>query len=182
MRVYWRGTQGGDVETTELEAFCVDAYPRLVAALAHHTGDPWLAEEVAQEALIRACARWDHGVSALQSPVGWTFRVGVNLARSHFRRRLAERRALARHGMEREEMAGSRSAEAVVVWSALRQLPSRQREAVVMRYFLDLSAAQVGEAMGMSPGAVRVLAHRAVASLRIALDIEVEEEGAVDAT
>lgn len=168
---------------TELERFCDNAYPRLVAALAHHTGDRWLAEELAQDALIRACARWDRDVSAMQSPLGWTFRVGVNLARSHFRRRLAERRAMARHGAQRpSDTPDPRSEDVVDVRAALALLPSRQREAVVMRYFLDLSAAEVGDVLGMSPGAVRVLTHRAVAVLRTALDVDVNEQGAIGAS
>lgn len=43
----------------ELERFCADAYPKLVGALAHHFGDRWLAEELAQEALVRVCDHWD---------------------------------------------------------------------------------------------------------------------------
>lgn len=70
----------------ELEKFCGQAYPELVAALTHQFGDRWLAEELAQEALVRACGRWDR-VAGLASPVGWTFRVGVNLRRSRLRRR-----------------------------------------------------------------------------------------------
>jgi RNA polymerase sigma factor (sigma-70 family) len=166
----------------DLDAFCDAAYPRLVAALAHHTGDRWLAEELAQDALIRACARWDRDVSRMASPLGWTFRVGVNLARSQFRRRLAERRALARHGSSRGEAPELQSADAMDVRAALALLPARQREAVVMRYVLDLSAAQVGAAMSLSPGAVRVLTHRAVTALRTTLDIDIDDLGVSNAS
>lgn len=66
-------------ERAEMEAFCADAFPRLVGALALHTGDLHLAEELAQEALLRACRKWSH-VGRLESPGGWAYRVGVNLA------------------------------------------------------------------------------------------------------
>jgi DNA-directed RNA polymerase specialized sigma24 family protein len=57
----------------DLERFCADAYPRLVAAFTHQFGEQWLAEDVAQEALVRACD-WST-VRGLESPHGWTFRV-----------------------------------------------------------------------------------------------------------
>lgn len=162
---------------TDLERFCEVAYPRLVAALAHQTGDRWLAEELAQEALIRACDHWDARVAQLESPLAWTFRVGANLANSHFRRIRAERRARARHGVCREQTQDlADAADALAVRSALAALTPQQREVVVMRYFLGLSAAEVGAATKMSAGAVRVLAHRAVNALRAVLDVDDHEE------
>lgn len=63
------------------ERFCAAAWPRLVAAMSHYCGDVHVAEELVQEALVRACRRWAH-VSKLSSPEGWTYRVAVNLANS----------------------------------------------------------------------------------------------------
>jgi DNA-directed RNA polymerase specialized sigma24 family protein len=83
------------IDPGEFSRFCADAHPQLVAALTYQCGDRFLAEELAQEALVRAGDRWDR-VGTLDSPVGWAFRVGVNLAASTFRRRGAERRAMAR--------------------------------------------------------------------------------------
>jgi len=54
-----------------------------------------VAEEIAQEALARAWERWDV-VSLMSSPDGWTYRVAFNLAKSHYRRRQAEKRAMDR--------------------------------------------------------------------------------------
>ena len=50
--------------------------------------------------------------------------------------------------------------------TAVRGLPARQREALVLRYYLDLSEAQTAEAMGVSPGAVKSHTSRALAALR----------------
>ncbi|HZP15125.1 MAG TPA: sigma factor, partial [Nocardioides sp.] len=77
--------------TPELTGFCRETWPRLVGALSLMTGDRHVAEELAQEALVRVCERWDE-VRAMESPLGWTHRVAFNLASSHFRRRSAERR------------------------------------------------------------------------------------------
>lgn len=149
--------------TTDFETFCVDAWPRLVAALAHYCGDPRLAEEFAQDALIRAGDRWKR-VGQMASPAGWTFRVGANLAKSHFRRKSAERRAYARYGAPPDVAADT--ADALAVRESLQELPDRQRQAIVLRYYLDLSPDEAGDVMGISGQAVRNLVHRAVSSLR----------------
>jgi DNA-directed RNA polymerase specialized sigma24 family protein len=77
--------------------FCRELWPRLAASMAYLTGDIGAGEDIAQEALIRAWARWAR-VSRLDSPEAWTYRVAVNLARSRHRRTQAEQRALARVG------------------------------------------------------------------------------------
>lgn len=148
------------------ERFCEEAYPRLVAALAHFCGDTALAEDCAQEALVRARRRWAH-VRALDAPAGWCFHVGANVARSWFRRRRAERRAYARIADPSAQQADDPdTADRITVRQALDALSARQREAVVLRYFLGLSAGEVAEATGSTAGAVRVLTHRAIATLR----------------
>lgn len=89
---------------------------------------------------------------------------------------------MARSGPDRGEAPAVESAEAMDVRAALALLSPRQREAVVMRYVLDLSAAQVGGVMSLSPGAVRVLTHRAVAALRTTLDVDVDDLGVSNAS
>ena len=56
------------------------------------------------------------------------------------------------------------------VLAAVRHLPARQREALVLRYYLDLSEAQTAEVMGVSAGAVKSHTARALAALRRVLD------------
>lgn len=159
----------------DLERFCAEAYPTLVGALAHHFGDRWLAEELAQDALIRASDRWGH-VGQLASPVGWTFRVGVNLGNSWFRRRAAERRARQRHGAAPVTHEDPDTADRLAVAAALRQLTDRQREVVVLRYFLGLGPEEVGEVIGSTAGAVRGATFRAIRTLRDELGITVDAE------
>jgi RNA polymerase sigma factor (sigma-70 family) len=155
--------------------FCRFAYPPLVAALAHQTGDRWLAEELAQEALIRAGLRWSR-VSRLSSPIGWTFAVGVNVGRSRFRRRAAERRAVARlraaaaNGWSVEHDRHENATVSKVARDrALQDLAPTQRTALLCRYHLDLSVRETSEVLQVSQGAVRALTHRAILSMRGAL-------------
>lgn len=81
----------------EREAFCREHLVILAKALGLFVRDAALGEELAQEALLRACARWPQ-VRALDSPRAWLYRVGINLARSRARRLVIGARALARHG------------------------------------------------------------------------------------
>jgi RNA polymerase sigma factor (sigma-70 family) len=174
-------TRGPVTDADELERFCADAYPKLVGALSHQFGDRWLAEELAQEALVRVCDHWPR-VRGLSSPVGWAFRVGVNLGRSRMRRRASERRARQRHGPERTVHRDSDTADRMAVQHALAQLTPAQREAVVLRYFLDLTAEETAEATGSSAGAVRGLTFRAMRVLRDALDVHGDDQETADAS
>ena len=79
----------------DLVGFCRAEWSRLVGTLALLTGDADLAEELAQETIVRVCRDW-RKVSSMDAPGAWAHRVAVNLAHSHFRRRSAARRALAR--------------------------------------------------------------------------------------
>lgn len=156
-------------------AFFAAEYDRLVGGLGLYVGDGFLAEELAQEALLRACRRWET-VSRLDSPGGWAWRVAVNLANSHFRRLRAERRARQRLA-ERSEQAHRDVdiAEREAVRRSVAGLPRRQKHALVLRYFLDLSAEETARRMDTSNDAVRSLTKRAVASLR-------DELGGLDAS
>lgn len=152
-------------------AFCAEEFPRLVGALGLYVGDEAVAEELAQEALLRACRRWER-VSRLQSPGGWTWRVARNLATSHLRRRKAERRARAR--LSAREPASETTADAAdahAVRRAVSGLPERQRQVLVLRYFLDWSVEATAAELDVSADAVRSLTKRSVAALRDQFDL-----------
>src|SRR6478752_8616141 len=91
----------GVTESSGADQFCRDQWPRLAASLGFYCHDRAVGEELAQEALARAWARWSH-VAAMDSPEAWVYRVALNLARSQFRRSRAERRALQRSTVARE--------------------------------------------------------------------------------
>lgn len=152
--------------TSSLEAavFCDDIRGRLVQALTLYCGNRQVGEELAQEALARVWERWPK-VAAMEAPEAWTFRVGMNLANSAFRRRMAERRALARSGT-----AGGAPepdvASAAAVREAVAALPPRQRAVIIARYFLDHSVDETASLLGCAPGTVKATTSHALAALR----------------
>lgn len=153
----------------------MDAYAGLVGALAHHFADVLLAEELAHEALAKAARNWK-SVQAMSSPAAWCYRVGVNQGNSWLRRRSAERRAMARLGATRAAGEAD-SAQGVALRAAVGSLSRRQREAVVLRFYIDLTVSETASLLGMTPGAVRALTHRAVINLRDALGEELVADG-----
>src|SRR5680860_1449248 len=92
-----RGLSGALTSDAELVAFCEREHPRLVGALSLYTNNTAVAEELAQEALVRVMDAWPR-VRTMAAPGAWAHRVAMNLAASWFRRRSVERRALARPG------------------------------------------------------------------------------------
>jgi RNA polymerase sigma-70 factor (sigma-E family) len=150
-------------------------YPKLVGTLALDSGDVLLAEEVAQEALTRLCERWST-VSDLRSVESWVFRVAYNVQASRFRRLAVERRLRQRRVGDSTNAAEYASAEAVEVRHAVADLPARQRQAIVLRYYADLSVAQTADVMGCKTGTVKALTSQAIQSLRVRIgDIDDEE-------
>lgn len=145
------------------ERFCAEVRPRLVGALALHCGDRLVAEELAQDALVRAWERWPQ-VRAARDPAAWTYRVAFNLSASAFRRRGAERRA--RDRTREADPAIADHAQAVAVRVAVAQLSPRRRTALLLRHYLDLPIAEVAVAMSCSPGTVKALCAQAAAILR----------------
>ena len=141
---------------------------RLGALLLHDVG---AGEEVVQDAFVAMHGAWrrlrepDRALAYLRQAV-------VNRARSVLRRRAtAERHAerLLPHVPSAEHGALAGLERAAVV-AAVRALPRRQREAVVLRYYADLSEADIAAAMGISRGAVKSHTSRGMAALRRSLE------------
>lgn len=146
--------------------FCRHEHPRLVASLRLYTGDRDLADELAQEALARAYRDWRR-VSELHNPAAWTHRVAINLANSSLRRRRYERAARARAASRAHDRHDDPDPTlAAVLRSALAALPQRQREAVVLRFLLDMSVEMTAVHMRCAQGTVRALTAQGIAALR----------------
>lgn len=145
--------------------FCRVQHPRLVGVVGLYTGDWDLAQEVAQEALIHACRRWTR-VRQMASPGAWTQRVALNLAKRHLRRAGAGARAEAAAVGRATDALGGDVAERLAVRAAVAGLPPRQRAALVLRYYADLSVQDTATAMGCAPGTVKALTHQALRALR----------------
>lgn len=169
-------------EGTELdfEAFCRDEHPRLVGTLSLYCGDPFVAEELAQETLARAYRDWNK-IQGMAAPGAWAHRVAMNLAKSYFRRSAAERRARTREEAQaRVTEPAPETAEAVTVRRAVANLPEQQRRMLLLRFYRELSVAEVASLTGRSASAVTSLTHRAVRALRAELGHDVVFEEATD--
>jgi RNA polymerase sigma-70 factor, ECF subfamily len=81
----------------QLATFCEAEHAQLTGLLTLVTGDRYVGEELAQEALERACSNWPR-VRAMHNRRAWLRRVALNLAASRYRRRRADSRANRRHG------------------------------------------------------------------------------------
>jgi RNA polymerase sigma-70 factor (ECF subfamily) len=159
----------------EPAAFCRAIRARLVGSLTLYCGDRAVAEELAQEALVRAWERWDK-VGAMASPEAWTYRTAFNLASSWGRRRSAERRAHRRHGPAVEVAPSHDTPTIEAVRDAVVALPPKQRSAVVCRFYLAMTVAETAELLGCAEGTVKSATHQALASLRRAGLVEDEPE------
>jgi RNA polymerase sigma-70 factor (sigma-E family) len=133
------------------------------------------AEDVAQEALARALVRWSR---LADRPEGWVTTVATNLAIDRIRRRRTQATPMIgpvavvdRHLPERIDLA-----------NALRRLPKRQREVVVLRYLADWSEADVAVELGCSVGAVKSHGSRGLCALRERLGEQIAKDGDVRAS
>jgi RNA polymerase sigma-70 factor (sigma-E family) len=156
----------------DIDAFCRRMSPRLVGSLSLQCDGRAVAEELAQEALVRAWERWNE-VGRMASPDGWVFRVAFNLASSERRRRQAERRAIARVEPSTHV---SDSADHIALREVLRALPPRQRAAVVLRYYTGFSVAEAAVVLGCAEGTVKSLTSQGVERIRSTLSLD---EGAI---
>jgi len=131
------------------------------------TGDATLAEDLAQEAFVRAFGRFQH-VRNPESFWWYLRRTVVNLSRSHWRHRKAERAYLARQRTTEPSVqpdVGARDR----MRRALLHLRPEQRAAVVLRFYEDLTEAQTAEALGCPVGTVKSMVSRAMERLRTEL-------------
>lgn len=131
------------------------------------------AEEVVQDSFMAMHGAWrrlrdnDKALSYLRQSV-------VNRSRSVLRHRVVVDRNAPKPApdMPSAEQGALTLLERSAVVAALRSLPARQREALVLRYYGDLSEAQIASAMGISRGAVKSHTARAITALRTVLEIE----------
>lgn len=135
------------------------------------TGNRWVAEELAQDAFVEASRHWDR-VSTLDSPGGWVRRVVANRSVSWFRRRGAERRALARAGNPVVHRDLDVDAEIAELWSAVRRLPKRQAQVIALVYFAGMQVGEASQVMGCGRETARTHLKRGRRALAARLGIE----------
>jgi RNA polymerase sigma-70 factor (sigma-E family) len=146
-------------------------YRRLVRLSVLLVRDLETAEEVVQDSFVAMHGRWrslrdpDQGLAYLRQTV-------VNRSRSVLRHRgvraaYSPPSAPDRPGADEEALVSERRTR---VLDALRGLPERQREVLALRYYLDLSEAEIAETLGISRGAVKSHASRGVSALRTVME------------
>ncbi len=149
-------------------------YRSVVGIVYALSGSPVAAEELTQDAFLRAHHRWDD-LSGHANREAWVKRVAINLARSWLRRRVVEVRVLARLGRERP-VVEPMSESADQLWDAVRGLPRQQAAAIALRYHDDRSIDDIALVLECSPATVRVHLHRGRRALATQLDLELGEE------
>jgi RNA polymerase sigma-70 factor (sigma-E family) len=141
---------------------------RLAALLLH---DVAAAEDVVQDAFVAMHGSWRR-LRDPEKALAYLRQAVVNRARSRLRHlKVVERKAPApMPDAASAEYGALRELDRADVMAALRALPTRQREVLVLRYYTDLSEAQIADAMGISTGAVKSHASRGIAALRETLE------------
>ena len=115
------------------------SYRRLAVQVYAYVGSAAEAEDAVQEAFLRAWRRWSV-VSRYDDPVAWVRRVAWNLATGHLRRVMRAARVLRRH--RRAGPVAVLGPDHVALVAALRRLPHRHRQVIVMHYIADMSVAE----------------------------------------
>ena len=140
----------------------------IVALAVALTGSRETGVDLAHEAMLRAFREWSR-VEQLERPGAWIRRVVINLARDTHRRGVRERRAL--QLVDTSEAADPAKPDDGF-WSAVRDLPERQRAVVALRYIEDLPVAAIASVMGVSEGTVKTLLFRSRRTLARTLGVE----------
>ena len=162
--------KGAPLTGQQFETLFKAEYARLVGVLSALGGDRQVAEDLVQEAFVRAYRGWDR-VSQYDDPAGWVRRVAVNCLRSHRRslqRRL--RRLLSHNGVPASDDRGVKGSPSLGVAEALRRLPTRQGQAAALFYVAGYTGREVSDVMGVSEGTVKQHLSRARVALRAALE------------
>ena len=146
-----------------------DEHERLYRALYLIVGNSQEAEELMQDAFVHVLERWDR----IDSPAGYLYRSAFNSTRSRFRRlQLAARRSLS-IGEPEDSFAAADLRDQVV--RSLRELPKRQRAALVLVDLLDYPSEEAAAVLGVTPATVRSLASHARAALKLSMEAEDDE-------
>jgi RNA polymerase sigma-70 factor (sigma-E family) len=152
------------VRDEAFEALFDGEHARCCAVARRLTGDAELARDLAAEAFARAWSHWPR-LRRSDAPAAYVMRTLVNLTIDARRRRGRAPQGPA----PLDEVGADDVAARLALVEALRRLPRRQREVVVLRHLADLSEADVAARLGVSAGTVKTQLHRGLAALRAQL-------------
>jgi RNA polymerase sigma-70 factor (sigma-E family) len=153
------------VSAPEFVEFYTAQKDRCLRAAVASGMEPDRAEDAVAEAFARAWSRWG-SVRSMESPTAWVVRTAINQNISWWRKR---RREVVPDVPPDQPVTDELGRPDLV--DAIRRLPPRQREAVVLRYLLDLDTESTARSMGVAPGTVSAHLHHALASLRAHLTV-----------
>ncbi|HEY4377783.1 MAG TPA: sigma-70 family RNA polymerase sigma factor [Acidimicrobiales bacterium] len=148
----------------QLEALYRAEQPGLVRLARLLTADPQLADELVQEAFVRLHPR----LGTVDNPGGYLRTIVVNLARGSHRRAESARRLAPPPPPPVDPPDLPHDLDAI--WPAVAALPDRRRQAIVLRYYADLSIDEIATLLDARPSTVRSLLHRGLASLKEVLE------------
>jgi RNA polymerase sigma-70 factor (sigma-E family) len=156
-------------EDQQFDAFMTASWPSLYRTAVLMTGDTHLAEDMLQNAMAKVYKSW-HRVSRVDHPRSYVRAILANEVSTWWRRQSSSELPVE---MWPDGVSTAGFADQVVdadrMWRALSTLPARQRAVVVLRYYEDLSGAEVASVLGISEGAVKSHTHRALRALETAL-------------
>ena len=145
----------------EVRDFVANDYAKVVAATALITGDRGDAEDAVQDAMVKAWQRRDE----IENLAAWITVVASNTAKNRLRKKRNERVAVERLERVLAERQTDRRAEHMTLQQAITLLPERQRQAIVLHYYLDLSIDDSAMALAVHAGTIKTSLHRARTSL-----------------
>jgi len=163
----WEPSRAADLDEAGFEQFFRDHHRVVYVFALHMVGDAGQAEDIASDVLVKVFLRWRRG--GVDQPRAYLRRAVVNHVNSWLRRKQVERRYLERQhagGEPADAPLADRLGDAQVLTTALGRLPARQRAAVVLRFYDDLSEAETAQVLGCSVGTVKSQVHRGLAKLR----------------
>ncbi len=174
------GEPVGSAEEREFSEFVAASSERLVRIGTLLTGDPHLAEDLVQASLIKAYLNWSR---IGEDPFRYVRRTMANQRIDWWRRRRRRIEVLTDSMSDTvcTEDAADRHATRDLIIQVLWTLSRRERSVVVLRFFEDMSEAQISDELGIAPGTVKSALSRAMAKLRVAPDLVVMRPATVPA-
>jgi RNA polymerase sigma factor (sigma-70 family) len=154
----------GAADDAGFQALYAAHYGNLVQLAYVTTGGRPAAEDLVQDVFVDLYRR----IGDVAEPAAWLRRATINRCTSWVRRRMVEKRFASR--AHDGATAAALSPDAVAVRAALARLRPRHRAAVFLKYYLDLSEAEIAAALACRPGTVKSLLHRGLNVMKEHLD------------
>jgi len=160
----------GATSADSFDAFYEREFSPLAVLAGTVAGNRAVGEDIAQEALSKAHARWAE-ISNYDKPGAWVRRVTINLAIGRKRRFASEAKALLRLGPPSQQMPETRAGDPAV-WAAVDELPPRQRAVVALHYLEDKPVVEIADILGISVSAATSNLYKARTNLAKKLGAE----------